>query len=798
MHLTASVLTGLITVSATSAAGLTTKLAPSKAAAGATPARSTTVDGNWHIGCTNDNHCTYYQGIQVSPASAATTWVGIPAAPGPVEPVSFIPSTCGLCTDYTTCSRCEFDWSMHGWEHWQCTDIVMDHQLCIDLPPQLAASIRNSTATPAPGVKFPLAPCFTTTTTMSTTKKTTKSTTTTETESTTKKTTKSTTTTETKSTTLTVSPLWTTIVVTYTTTYVFPTGKKTTTKTTIATRTTTAFVTTSALTCSYSGITSWTVPTWYTTIATYWPTGPASRRDWTKVITCVSDGMPYIITAISPHSLPTRTKTFFALSTGTAAPLPRRNAVKGTFSALTNATSMATNRCDDYEACLKACPDLTCMVACIESYEECYDTAITNATAIAKNGCAENCDCGSSLHEKIAGNSSATVIQDIKASLKRIAKDLQKCYDDNQPLFMDVYSDMHKLEKLLRGNSSSDADTVSIINTIIEDFEDLGLAIVDCYEKDAPDVKDLFSNIFKLLPNETTTSTVNVHAPHGTAPSLSHRTISGDNVTCREVTSSNPGVNCHAYQFPCVDCYHYECFNELRQTTQCYDIRPEVADCICNKIMDVHTATRALTTTAESIAIPVYTKTTNSTRPLKIATEAVAIPVTIVPTICTMSGSSQTRVAAPLSHRNTAFTSSTCILCGEDPKCEVCDFYCDSCDHFLCVDLTTGLGTCIETEHERRASKINTTAKGSDKSLGHAVTLLHFNGRENRDIAPVANAMPPHFNFSDSDCIDCTVNPNACNECVWQFTCGQKQKCLHDGAREVVELCCETGESCNA
>lgn len=163
-----------------------------------------------------------------------------------------------------------------------------------------------------------------------------------------------------------------------------------------------------------------------------------------------------------------------------------------------------------------------------------------------------------------------------------------------------------------------------------------------------------------------------------------------------------------------------------------------------------------------------------------------------------------------------------------------CDFACDEdqgCEHFLCKDPLSEAEICISLLEDPEASKAYDTSMASGDFLGSAAMLLVLAG----DDAPtsntttthlqpaISNGTRPDFSFADEDCYLCESGDESCNVshclahpppamlhhlhwyssstnssqmCDWQFTCGIKKKCFHNGAREVVELCFEKGEKC--
>ncbi|KAI4633286.1 hypothetical protein J4E80_000651 [Alternaria sp. BMP 0032] len=136
-----------------------------------------------------------------------------------------------------------------------------------------------------------------------------------------------------------------------------------------------------------------------------------------------------------------------------------------------------------------------------------------------------------------------------------------------------------------------------------------------------------------------------------------------------------------------------------------------------------------------------------------------------------------------------------------------CDFACDEdqgCEHFLCKDPLSEAEVCISFLEDAKASKAYDTSMASGDFLGSAAMLLVLAG----DDAPtsntttthlqpaISNGTRPDFSFADEDCYLCESGDESCNMCDWQFTCGIKKKCFHNGAREVVELCFEKGEKC--
>ncbi|KAI4922359.1 hypothetical protein J4E90_000788 [Alternaria incomplexa] len=156
--------------------------------------------------------------------------------------------------------------------------------------------------------------------------------------------------------------------------------------------------------------------------------------------------------------------------------------------------------------------------------------------------------------------------------------------------------------------------------------------------------------------------------------------------------------------------------------------------------------------------------------------------------------------------RRTAFKQSECFPCN-DQTCPGCDFACDEdqgCEHFLCKDPLSEAELCISYLDDAEASKAYDTSMASGDFLGSAAMLLVLAG----DDAPtsntttthlqpaISNGTRPDFSFADEDCYLCESGDESCNMCDWQFTCGIKKKCFHNGAREVVELCFEKGEKC--
>ncbi|KAL6711043.1 hypothetical protein ACN47E_006918 [Coniothyrium glycines] len=72
----------------------------------------------------------------------------------------------------------------------------------------------------------------------------------------------------------------------------------------------------------------------------------------------------------------------------------------------------------------------------------------------------------------------------------------------------------------------------------------------------------------------------------------------------------------------------------------------------------------------------------------------------------------------------------------------------------------------------------------------------HFPVANHHHDVPVSEKPFPYFEFDASECIDCDEE-DACNECDWQFRCGLKKKCYHNGARDILEVCYEKGEKCH-
>ncbi|KAI4624322.1 uncharacterized protein J4E87_005823 [Alternaria ethzedia] len=185
------------------------------------------------------------------------------------------------------------------------------------------------------------------------------------------------------------------------------------------------------------------------------------------------------------------------------------------------------------------------------------------------------------------------------------------------------------------------------------------------------------------------------------------------------------------------------------------------------------------------------------------------IPVTVITTAThTVARSVRAnQTPAPMSPRDTIIAKPMCDSCDGNAECDGCDFACDEdqgCEHFLCKDPLSEAEICISLLEDAEASKAYDTSMASGDFLGSAAMLLVLAG----DDAPtsntttthlqpaISNGTRPDFSFADEDCYLCESGDESCNMCDWQFTCGIKKKCFHNGAREVVELCFEKGEKC--
>ncbi|KAF1832695.1 hypothetical protein BDW02DRAFT_416776 [Decorospora gaudefroyi] len=110
---------------------------PAEASVKAFP--STPADGDWHIGCDTNKHCSYYQDSAV--ASGAD-------APVLFRRAALSSTTCTECTAETPCSEClGSNFLCYSCEHWECYDEIIGEAICLDVAPELAESIRNSTST---------------------------------------------------------------------------------------------------------------------------------------------------------------------------------------------------------------------------------------------------------------------------------------------------------------------------------------------------------------------------------------------------------------------------------------------------------------------------------------------------------------------------------------------------------------------------------------------------------------------------------------------------------------------------
>ncbi|KAG9191987.1 hypothetical protein G6011_10721 [Alternaria panax] len=185
----------------------------------------------------------------------------------------------------------------------------------------------------------------------------------------------------------------------------------------------------------------------------------------------------------------------------------------------------------------------------------------------------------------------------------------------------------------------------------------------------------------------------------------------------------------------------------------------------------------------------------------------IEIPMTVITTATHTVARSVRAVhtPAPMSPRDSAMAKSTCDTCDGNLECDGCDFACDEdCSHFLCKDAVSGLELCLSVPEDTQASKAYDTSMSPSSSIGSAAMFLVLDNVEDptsntsaSHLQPaVSNGTRPNFAFAEEDCYLCELDDESCGMCDWQFTCGTKKRCFHNGAREVVEMCFESGEKC--
>ncbi|CAN9113568.1 unnamed protein product [Alternaria alternata] len=185
----------------------------------------------------------------------------------------------------------------------------------------------------------------------------------------------------------------------------------------------------------------------------------------------------------------------------------------------------------------------------------------------------------------------------------------------------------------------------------------------------------------------------------------------------------------------------------------------------------------------------------------------IEIPMTMITTATHTVARSVRAVhtPAPMSSRDIAMAKTTCNTCDGNTECDGCDFTCDEdCFYFLCKDAVSGSEVCVSVPEDAKAFKANDASMTPSDFLGSAAMLLVLDDAEDSTsnasashLQPaVSNGTRPNFAFAEEDCYLCEVDDESCGMCDWQFTCGTKKRCFHNGAREVVEMCFETGEKC--
>ncbi|KAH6872874.1 hypothetical protein BKA58DRAFT_456560 [Alternaria rosae] len=183
------------------------------------------------------------------------------------------------------------------------------------------------------------------------------------------------------------------------------------------------------------------------------------------------------------------------------------------------------------------------------------------------------------------------------------------------------------------------------------------------------------------------------------------------------------------------------------------------------------------------------------------------IPVTVITTAThTVARSVRAnQTPAPMSRHDSIIAKPICDACDDNPECDRCDFACDQgCERFLCKDPLSEAELCVAYLEDAEASKAYATSMASGDFLGSAAMLLVLAGDETPSsntstthLQPaISNGTRPNFSFAEEDCYLCESGDESCDMCDWQFTCGIKKKCFHNGAREVVEMCFEKGEKC--
>ena len=69
MRFTASLLAGFVSISVATPGSPVYRPDPDAVSNDSRPSETTPIDGDWHIGCDEDNYCSYYQGKDLTPDS---------------------------------------------------------------------------------------------------------------------------------------------------------------------------------------------------------------------------------------------------------------------------------------------------------------------------------------------------------------------------------------------------------------------------------------------------------------------------------------------------------------------------------------------------------------------------------------------------------------------------------------------------------------------------------------------------------------------------------------------------------
>lgn len=69
MRFTASLLAGFVSISVATPGSPVYRPDPDAVSNDSRPSETTPIDGDWHIGCDENNYCSYYQGKDLTPDS---------------------------------------------------------------------------------------------------------------------------------------------------------------------------------------------------------------------------------------------------------------------------------------------------------------------------------------------------------------------------------------------------------------------------------------------------------------------------------------------------------------------------------------------------------------------------------------------------------------------------------------------------------------------------------------------------------------------------------------------------------